>query len=361
MIDSLQHSFSRWVANFKSSPADLPAIPRNKARSDWVDVSKGISISLVVLWHFVQDHVAINEAFIFLRMPLFFFVAGIFIRSSFRHGGEDRFFEKVINFSWLYFLWSYIIFFSTKVPANILDNSNIFDGLHSPVEILHQPPFTIWFIYALCLAVIVTMILRKLPIWLLISVAVMGYLWSASDGVFRNVPFFLRFLRLYPFFLLGLISFEMLSYAAPRFRKAGPFFLLAFLVLAYHVYFSSLVEQPYVTFAVSMFGLISVFSTARLIEETDAGNLLKWIGERSLYVYLIHGIFLVYFLFPLHRVVGDLRDGSPLNNSILIAAALLAIVFCAWFGAWISRIRPFNLLFAAPPQLQRRAASLAGR
>ena len=47
-------------------------------RLEHIDAAKGLSIFLVVYWHAVDNRLVMNEALWMLRMPLFFFVSGLF-------------------------------------------------------------------------------------------------------------------------------------------------------------------------------------------------------------------------------------------------------------------------------------------
>ncbi len=98
-----------FAALLKYTPETLPVIERRSERLLWPDIAKGTSISLVVYWHTVEDSLPLNEALIFLRMPLFFFIAGLFIRSSFFAGNERKFAGRVGRFLWLCGLWAVLL------------------------------------------------------------------------------------------------------------------------------------------------------------------------------------------------------------------------------------------------------------
>ena len=52
--------------------------PTSPSRLAHIDAAKGVSIFLVVYWHAVDARLIFNEALWMLRMPLFFFVSGLF-------------------------------------------------------------------------------------------------------------------------------------------------------------------------------------------------------------------------------------------------------------------------------------------
>ena len=55
---------------------DIPA--RKGDRVAWADIAKAFSMILLVAYTLFDHRVYINEMLIFLRMPLFFFVSGLF-------------------------------------------------------------------------------------------------------------------------------------------------------------------------------------------------------------------------------------------------------------------------------------------
>lgn len=55
----------------------------NKKRAVTIDIAKGISIALVALNHSAipEDQIAVTDNFNLFRLPLFFFLSGIFFSS----------------------------------------------------------------------------------------------------------------------------------------------------------------------------------------------------------------------------------------------------------------------------------------
>ena len=57
----------------------LMDMPRERSsRLAWPDIAKAISIILLVAWTIIGDRYHVSELLIFVRMPLFFFVSGMF-------------------------------------------------------------------------------------------------------------------------------------------------------------------------------------------------------------------------------------------------------------------------------------------
>ena len=88
---------------------DIPA--RRGDRVAWADIAKAFSMILLVAYTLAGDHLYLNEMLTYVRMPLFFFVSGLFgyrvvTATSFRELMRD----KVTNFIYLYVLWEFILY-----------------------------------------------------------------------------------------------------------------------------------------------------------------------------------------------------------------------------------------------------------
>lgn len=336
--------------------AELPPLSRPSDRAVWVDVAKGISISLVVVWHVIGSRIPLNEALIFLRMPLFFFVGGLFLRSTFAPGHERRFWARVQGFLWLFALWSLIGLVTVSAPGWLSSGGDPLGDLRAVALIFVQPPKTLWFLYALAIAFMATMATRRLPLVLVFGVSLAAYGWSASSGDWREVAFHERVVRLFPFFLLGLVSFAPLHLAVARLRHLWVLALPAFLLVAHWVYFDpALADEPLITFGVSLLGLGSVMLFARAVAGTWLGAGIAWVGSASLYIYLMHRIVMAYAS-KAFGVIG-------LDTRGLLAGVLLSVIViaaCAVLGRLAARRHELAWLFGPPWRLPvRRAVATA--
>jgi len=336
-----------WATLLKYTTETLPPIKQDGARLAWPDIAKGASIAMVVYWHMVDDVLKLNEALTLLRMPLFFFVAGLFIRSTFAQGNEGLFVHRVLNFAWLYILWACIMFVMLVLPYNLFMGNDWYWSFPSFHTLIVEPPPTLWFIYALCLAVIITMVTRKVPLWILFSIAIGGYLWSAMDQNLRDPDFYTRMVRLYPFFLIGLVSLNLLDALGQKLRPIAVFLLPGFCLLAYALYFSGFRDVSWLTFLVSLFGVVSLIATAQWLQGTPIGNGLAWIGAASLHIYLLHRFFWAYLGLPLMEL------GKYLHSEVFTVTAMsmlagLAIVASGWAGPRMARHPRLAFLFAMP-------------
>lgn len=195
-------------------------VPRPRER--WIDVAKGIAIILVVLLHssfdyFGDSHVwrwadyaIMLETF---RMPLFFFMAGIFASGALSKSFRELVDTRVFRFGWVYVLWTVI---GIVLLQSILVG---FDGWGSVLlefaQMFVMPYESTWFIYAIAAYFVVAWLLRRLPLVVQLAVAV------AATALFRSgliSPPDSEWTKVGEYFLFFLLAVEF----GPRLRRLVP-------------------------------------------------------------------------------------------------------------------------------------------
>lgn len=327
----------------------LPPLKKKEGRAAWVDVAKGTSICLVVVWHAIGDAVKLNEALIFLRMPLFFFAAGLFARANFSANGSNRVFLKIVNFMWLFLVWSIILFVLIIVPQLINQGGGYSAAFLDLALLFFEPPLTIWFIYALAVSFLFVFLVKDVPISVILLITIVAFIISSGDGNWRSVFFWERILRLLPFFILGLIAIRPLDVVVERFNALGPLLISIFGALAYLVYFSSIVYSGTLVFLVSLFGVFSTMLLSGFLARFQIGTILARVGSDSLVIYLMHKIFLFLFDVCLSLIDFDYRSfGSFTFILFELMFIVLSIVLSMLAGAYLRRIGLSGYLLQFP-------------
>jgi fucose 4-O-acetylase-like acetyltransferase len=121
----------------------LDSHPATSGRIDWVDHARGLAIALVVARHTVD---ACVYAF---RMPLFFFLAGLFIVRSAEKGAGRFLGDRLRTIAYPYLVWSVL---QTLLQAAAAGHTNGTARLESLAWLAVRPPMQFWFLYALFLA-----------------------------------------------------------------------------------------------------------------------------------------------------------------------------------------------------------------
>lgn len=102
----------------------------SNGRKEWVDLGKGISILLVVLFH-CEEYLPIvetgtKEIFSFFRMPFFFFLSGYVFTSDYKAFSLRRKLKQILRG----IVWTYLIFtLILVVPKSLSNGESVVDGL----------------------------------------------------------------------------------------------------------------------------------------------------------------------------------------------------------------------------------------
>lgn len=336
-----------------------------QGRVGWVDVVKGLTIMLVVLWHTIGHNsrspffsaglVEFNNCLILLRMPLFFFVAGFFVEKSLVLTWRDFLGRKVVPFLWLYLLWSELRPLSTDIPWDLW--RGVQPDVHFIFQVLHAPGRTIWFIYALVLVFLAMRLTVAFPRWTVIVLSIGAYCVAVADGEHRNQGFFERVVELFPFFVLGSMAFPFLDRHAGRVRwwylsALVPFFMLSPRVLD----MVGLAFSP-IKLGMSVWGIGCGLVVGILVQRLDRlGAAIHYLGRHSLEIYLLH-------FWPVFVAKTLIRGDQVLPGWLLVAVVWLAsIAFAIGVSHGLKKCG-ITWLFSFPKQLDvvRRSRQEDGR
>ena len=308
-------------------------------RLSHIDAAKGLSIFLVVYWHAVDNRLMFNEALWMLRMPLFFFVSGLFAAKTIDLDWRGFLRDKVGNILYLYVLWTFIVFFTTIFIAQAFGPDEI--NWSQPFLLFVEPPRTLWFMYALAVSFVLAKLLRPIPNVLVFGIAFALYCWSVSSGDWRTVPFYEKVIRLFPFFYLALCAKNSFLGMVERGYRYGWAALPIFVICALVLFLSPIANWGILTFLVGLIGVAGVTFAFRRFPDSRVTALAANIGNRSLLVYVMHRI-------PLFYMENTMQVcGVEINAWTMSAVAVIATALCLVMGERILLPR-FGALFSAP-------------
>ena len=324
-----------------------------KKRIDWVDYAKGITIILVVFHHAIgtspiyQGSVAeglqtFDRWLTYFRMPLFIFIAGLFIKKALYSEWAVFLETKVFHFLYLFTLWSFIKEVFVPLGINLLqgDVAEI-SGIINPLNfaaIFVTPPNTLWFIYALLIFFALTRLCRNVPPVIIFAVAAAIYIPTTVAHTTEPL-FYQRLGHLFPFFALGYFGSARVRTFAEHVKPyhlliAPLYFLLASRLLAANSGADALI------FVAELIGITVGIVIAKLIADFLATSALRRVGAHSLAVYLGHffPIVMVSVLAERGFIRGELLVfGLEFSLGVLLPIALYKM--CERFGwGWLYRV-----------------------
>ena len=310
-------------------------------RVGWADTAKALSIILLVYWTLEGTSVGFNRVLILVRMPLFFFVSGLFAWRVVVRTDLDSFVrEKVGNLVYLYVLWAVIVFATTSLVAWAWWGQEIDPwGLAS---LFWQPYVPMWFFYGLAIAFLVAFLCRGLPIVLVTALALIAYGVVVASGDWLRIPAFERVVRYFPFFWLGLVFRPAVFAFVERHWRLWPLPLAVYFALSWALFDTGWVQVPPVAFAITAIGIGALLMlSAQLSRLPGVSGALAVVGASTLYIYATQHV-TIFYLERAARFAGLSFEAVTLPVLVVVVAA------GTLFGRWAARRPGFAWLFRAP-------------
>jgi uncharacterized membrane protein YcfT len=288
-------------------------LSKPKPRITWVDAAKGVSITFVVVYHLflgLDSRVSgvpafwddvLNPVLTLVRMPLFFFVSGMFIARSVRKDAGTFIVDKLAVVVYPYLLWQTLQFSIAKLGGakEIVGVSGEATWSKLPMLLAGYPkPYgQFWFLYVLFMAMMAYLAMSKLrfPTWL---IAILGVLFFYEGHVL------LEWLRLtewgpayqlrtfFVYMALGAIAAPFILPNAHRL----PTWTLALIVVACGAGVSWSVLHEHLTRDgrwgpfIALSGVASLLALVVLMDRFKLAGVFRWIGSQSLPIFVAHVI-----------------------------------------------------------------------
>ena len=272
----------------------------NTQRDNWVDYAKAIGIILVVYGHVArglynagipmdENVYLLIDTFIYsFHMPLFFFLSGLyFVKSLNSRTTKQFFFNKIDTIVYPYILWSII---QGTVEAFLASHTNGNVTYTEVFSLLWQPRAQFWFLYALALVFLFSLLLHryfnltKINILLLIGVTlylIKGYL-----------PFNLYANYICSYFIYFSIGMYFQQYNSKITLSNLTLFFVMFLFITFqYITLFHLVDAYNILNSIKLITTIlsisAVVITSKILAKTNL-QFLADIGKASMGIYLLH-------------------------------------------------------------------------
>ncbi|NSL86697.1 acyltransferase [Chitinophaga sp. Mgbs1] len=308
--------------------------PADNGRHAWVDYAKGMAMIFVIYRHVLygllysgqtisDTMMNANEALYGFRMPLFFFLSGLFFASSLtKRGPYNLFINKVNTLLHPYIVWCVI---QLTLQIVFSGSTNHKRGIENYIDILIHPRAMLqqWYLFALFNVSVLYLFSHvalklKWPVQIALGLIFLGMIPLAGDiSTISDVMYY------YVFFALGHVAAPWFFNEKIQERLSNGYLLLAMLpVFAAAQYFclKHADTNIYIFSALATIGGIVVIMLSMLLSKYKRLVFIKVIGHYSLYIYLLH----LSIIFPLRLVIlrTHIITGVPLITAVLMAAGI---------------------------------------
>jgi fucose 4-O-acetylase-like acetyltransferase len=314
------------------------------ARLVGIDYAKAIGIILVVFGHvwrglvaagIVRDYGWIDRWIYAFHMPVFFFIAGLFIERAVARPLASVLVSKAATLLYPYLIWSVVQAVFGAIFAGYTNRQFALADL--PRVLLIHPYSPFWFLYVLFMTEMVFVVARKIAISHTVLLAIgLALLWWA-DG-FRWVPG-MYFGNMFVYLVAG----AMLSRAVHRLTADSA---MLWYGIAAGVALTALalwadVHQPLLEFVAAACGIVMVLGVATALSKVSWATALSGLGVLSLQVFLMHVLFASGVRVILHRFAHVDNQWIHLAAGVVFGVAgplLFWAVMRPMGGEWLFRL-----------------------
>ncbi len=348
-----------------------------RTRLDWVDMAKGLSIFLVVTMYCAASvgedtgqagflHWTIAFAMPF-RMPEFFLLSGLFLSQVIDRPWLSYADRRVVHYLYFYVLWAiiHIVFKEALVARD-------FGGAASSLAwAIVEPYGVLWFIYMLAVFGIVSKILHdtKVPRWAALAVAAILQMAPVHTGSYlidQSAEYFVYF---YAGAVFAPQLFRLAGWsadnAAPALAvlaawavvNAALVFSPGFLMDPVHIQMGW-AALPGLQLLLALSGAAAICMAAALLSQIPAMDWLRWLGSKSLVIY-------VAFVLPM-GIARTILLRLGVDDVNLVSLLTMAVAITAPIALWwvTEKTGVGRFLFERPhwahlPGTERRAPVVA--
>jgi uncharacterized membrane protein YcfT len=321
-----------------------------RGRIDWIDYAKGFCIVFVVGWHSTLgvEGVAGRESWLHaavvyttpFRMPDFFLISGLFLARAIDKDWRSYLDRRVLHFVYFYVLWL-TIQLGFKAPM-IAQESGWLAVLKLYALSFIDPFGHLWFIYLLPVFFVLTKLLRNVSPLIVWPVAAALEIAHIDSDWTLILEFPRRFIYFYSGYLFASYVFRLTA-AARAWPKVALAALAVWAVVNGVFVAKDWSALPFVSLALGYFGIAALVSASALAANSVLFDPLRYIGEKSLYIYLA-------FIFPMAAARIVLFKSGVITDlgvvALVVTAAGLAGALAIY---WVLRdTRYFGFLFERP-------------
>jgi fucose 4-O-acetylase-like acetyltransferase len=315
---------------FKESSMAIPQSLASAERYSWVDYARGIAIILVVYRHVVVglmradvelSPVAFNlqEVFYNFRMPLFFVLSGVFVFKS----QQSKSFSRILRDRSSTILYPYLLWGAILITLQIIFSrfANSERSFYDYQYLITQPRKIdhLWYLFALFNTSLLYLLLDQVIKWKAMHLVIGAILHALTLSPFlEHISLISDLCYFYLYFVCGVTFSRVLLDKELQtkifsLRIALPL-LLIFVSGQWFWYTRQDEEASYLPlfFVITLIGCLIVYMLALYLARFNSTRWLSYIGEHSLYIYILH--------VPIAAMVRALmlRTGADMPGALMI-------------------------------------------
>ena len=269
---------------------------------NWVDYAKGLGIILVVYGHISEGvfnagmamdrslYTAIDTIIYSFHMPLFFFLSGLFFTSSLtKRGFKNNIINKFDTIFYPYIIWSIL---QGIIEATLSKYTNGHVTYTEVFSLLWEPRAQFWFLYVLFFTFIIASIvfIKNRNTKLMISMVCFFSLIYIFQSHLPSIYVFTLCYVHMVFFFIGVLVIQLDCINKLNNLKSFLLISLLFVISQYWFIFIegfSRLDRGLYSFIIAIIAITFIVALSMQLSKLNI-RLLAYIGESSLYIYLLH-------------------------------------------------------------------------
>jgi fucose 4-O-acetylase-like acetyltransferase len=273
------------------------------SRLPWIDYAKGIAIILVVYRHIMiglqraglevnQYYVMANEVVFTFRMPLFFLLAGFFIRKSIGKRSIGEFISTKFNtILYPYLLWAFI---QVTIQILISQYTNASRSFVDYLYILYKPRALdqFWYLYALFNTSLLYLFLFKVLKGSRIAIFGLALIFHYLSDFLNEIQLIHDALYYFLFLAVGdSIADFVLRESNKRLFSSSRLTLVLLPLFGFCQWLWFNYELNIFGLAIiALVGCAFIVNISFKLQNSNAFSWLRYVGFYSLYIYVLHVI-----------------------------------------------------------------------
>ncbi len=371
-----------YAAATTTTPA-APGQPAASGRVAWIDMSRGLAVVLVVLFHVTIGHYylmdwadysviarwdRINQLLSVIRLPLLFALSGMLAAGKIRRGFRGgRAIEGALANYYLYAVWLGLYgLFVLLIPGDYPAPHKV-GSFDQWIVQLWVPNTYLWYVFALAIYLVAFTALRRVPAWAVLGGLYLLHVAAAAAWTVES-PLWTRSITYALLFGMGVYGGRALAYMASR-----PLATLATGLLSYGVYqfigmtrlmspsTMNALETTVLLTLYTLLGLTAVGIMGILARVPGYARVGSYLGQRTLGIYVLHipmsTLLSLSLLGPLAGIGAVVAPNHALQVAYPVLSSVVVVLACIAAELAIRRTRAGQALFGLPAALAELCAA----